>query len=525
MPSLIGKALRIRNAASVPPVPYGTPGLWHLPGLGLTGGAGAETFMRAQSSTGTIWQIVHLLSSSVAKPEWRLYRKQKTDGRVRYTTNDQGSDMRTEVLRHAALTVLKRPNPFWSRFALFEASQQYVELTGESTWVLDFGKATFPVGIWPVRPDSIEPVPDKRSYLKGWVYTAPDGHEQIPLEPREVIQVRLPNPLDPYRGMGPVQAILPDADSAKYAGEWNRNFFLNSATPGGIIQVPESLDDDDFARLRDRWRDAHRGVARSHRVGILEGGATWVPNGNSMKDMDFANLRNEMRDLIREAWGVHKIMLGNSDDVNRANAQTGEEVFANWSVVPRLDRWKIALNEQFLPLYYASPDQVDVEFDYIYPLPANREQDNAELTAKSAAALTLRQAGYDPDDVLTTVGLPKMRTAAAPAAAPGSAPEGQDAGEQDAESQGGGDSPALNRILNAPSLTKAAVNYRAGTDARHCGNCDMYHDRACDLVKGEIDPAHVCNRWEPSMENRLRKVLGNGHKPIDVEVLREMAEV
>jgi len=106
--------------------------------------------------------------------------------------------------------------------------------------------------------------------------------------------------------------------------------------------------------------------------------------------------------------GMHKVMTGVTDDVNRANAQTGEEVFANWKVVPRLDRWRDVLNFQFLPLFYPSGAQIPYEFDYIYPLPANREQDNAELTAKAAAAQKLVQSGYDPSDVLEVVGLPDM---------------------------------------------------------------------------------------------------------------------
>ena len=67
--------------------------------------------------------------------------------------------------------------------------------------------------------------------------------------------------------------------------------------------------------------------------------------------MDFANLRSVMRDTIREALGMHKVMTGVTDDVNRANAQTGEEVFASWKVSPRLDRWRDVLNNQFLPLF------------------------------------------------------------------------------------------------------------------------------------------------------------------------------
>ncbi len=169
------------------------------------------------------------------------------------------------------------------------------------------------------------------------------------------------------------------------------------------------MDDPEWDEFQDRWRESHRGVARAHRVGMLEGGMTWIPNAMSMRDMDFAALRNLSRDVIREAFRMHKVMLGVSDDVNRANAQTGEEVFSNWGVVPRLDRWKDVLNYFFLPMFGSTGE--GVEFDYIRPVPTNREQDNAELTAKANAVLVLIQAGFDAAEACDVVGLPRMSMA------------------------------------------------------------------------------------------------------------------
>jgi phage portal protein BeeE len=304
-----------------------------------------------------------------------------------------------------------------------------------------------------VRPDRIVPVPDRENYLAGYIYTAPDGREKVPLLPSDVIANRYPDPEDPYGGVGPIRSVLTDIEAARYASEWNRNFFVNSAEPGGIIQVDHELDDEEFNQLVDRWRDTHRGVARAHRIAVLEAGATWVPNGHSMKDMDFAGLRAIMADSIREALAMHKIMTGVTDDVNRANAQTGEEIFGAWHVMPRLDRWRDVLNYQFLPLFGAAG--AGVEFDYVYSMPANREQDNAELAAKSKAALTLVQAGYDPDDVAEAVGLPAMKTAiratqepalppawvaaAAPAPAAPAAITAGDDGEDTSDSEDGAD--------------------------------------------------------------------------------------
>jgi HK97 family phage portal protein len=431
VPSLIGKALAVRNQG--PPVPMAAPSLYRVPYRGL-GAPNDEAFMRAFGTQGTVHSNVSLIASSTAKPEWRLYRKQRRDGRVRYTTSDQGSDQRTEVVQHQALNVLDKPASItangreiviWTRFGLFELSGLWLETTGKSHWVVDFDpRASFPMGLWPVRPDRMEPVPDRYKYLKGWIYTSPDGREKVPLLPHEVIYNKYPNPLDVYGGLGPVQTVLTEIEASKSASEWNRQFFDNSAEPGGVIQVDHNLRDEEFDELVSRWRESHQGVSRAHRIAVLEGGQTWVPNSHSQRDMDFVNLRSDSRDAIREALGMHKVMTGVTDDVNRANAQTGEEVFANWKVVPRLDRWRDVLNFQFLPLFGSTG--TDVEFDYIYPLPANREQDNAELTAKAAAALALIQAGYDPHDVLEVVGLPDMDIAGEGAGGtpPAEGPEG-----------------------------------------------------------------------------------------------------
>jgi HK97 family phage portal protein len=414
--SLIGKALAVRNAA---PVPMGdSGGLMQLPGL-AQGSAPDDALMRAYNTNGTVQSNVSLLASGVSGPVWQLFREQPQDGRRRYTTSDQGSDQRTQVVNHQALKVLAKPasimtggreTVFWTQTSLFEISQIWMETTGKSHWIVEYDpRASFPVGLWPARPDRMTPVPHPKNYLAGWVYTSPDGREKVPLLPHEVIFNRFPDPLDTYGGVGPIASVLTDISASNYAADYNRNYFLNSAIPGGVLQADHELDDDEFNRLTNRWREGHKGVSRAHRIALLEAGVTWVQTHTTMKDMDFAALRLSSRDIIREALGMHKVMTGVTDDVNRANAQTGEEVFASWKIKPRMERWRDVLNYQFLPLF--GPAGQGVEFDFLLPMPQNREQDNLELKTKADAALQLVSAGYDQRDVLMAVGLPDMKMA------------------------------------------------------------------------------------------------------------------
>ncbi|MDX3759337.1 phage portal protein [Streptomyces sp. AK02-04a] len=447
MTSLIGKVLA--KASSVePPIPFAGRGF--LRQAMMDGGADPTSYMRAYGANGTVFSIVSMLARQTAKKDWHLYRKQPQDGRRRYTTGDKGSDQRTEVIKHQAISLWHKPNPWMTGFQFRELGQTYLDLTGEDYIVVGYDpRATFPMSLWQVRPDRMEPVPSRDEYLQGYIYSGPSG-ERVPLQPHEVIQIKYPNPFDPYRGLGPIQSILVDIDAAKYSASWNRNFFLNSATPGGVIQVDKRLSDDEWNEFTNRWRESHRGVGAAHRVAVLEQGAQWVPNAHSMRDMDFGGLRNVGRDVIREAFAMHKSILGTADDVNRANAVTAQEHFESFLLTDRLDRWKDVLNCSYLPLFGSTGE--GVEMDYEDPVTSNREADALELKSKAQSAQLLIAAGYHPDDVAETVGLPSMRVADLATQAPALPPNWVAAPPTPGESSDGEQQQAALEALMARQL-------------------------------------------------------------------------
>lgn len=400
MPSLIGKAIRtVRNDTPVSYTPSGRSRGFTLPFM--TRGDKTSQ-MEAYGQVSTLFSIVDRISNAVSQVEWHLWR----EATGRRSTATGGEVDRTEVTSHAALDLWNNPNPFMDQNQFVETVEQHYELTGEGWMVLGRDpRSKLPLTMWPVRPDRMAPVPHPTKFIAGYVYTSPDG-EQVPLGVDDVIYLRRPSPLDPYRGMGPVQAAMVDLESAKAAAEWNRNFFRNSAEPGGIIEVEKRLTDPEFDEMTQRWREQHQGVSNAHRVAVLEQGK-WIERKYTQKDMQFAELRGVSREVIREAFGIHSHMLGISEDVNKANAYAGEASFGRWIVFNRAQRWKNALNNRLLPMFGAT----DVKFDHDRVVPEDREADDRERTSKAQAAQLLRIAGWEPDDILQTVGLPPMRYA------------------------------------------------------------------------------------------------------------------
>lgn len=382
-----------RNTAPVPQT-QNSPmtELFQMPKKGST-----TTPLDMYSSVGTLFAVVNRLANDTSAVCWKLYRK--TDGNTK--TED-----RQEVVDHPALKLLNKPNPFMTRQEFIEVIQQHIDLTGEA-WlqVASSDLAQMPLQLWPLRPDRVSISVDTTEFLTGYTYTTPDGMK-IPLDKEDVIGLRMPDPLNLYRGVGPVSAILTDLDSSRLAAEWNRNFFKNSANPGGVIEVPDRLDDRDFQELKIRWQEQHKGTQNAHVASILEGGMKWLPYSINMRDLQFAELREVSATQILQAFGFPKFKLGDVTDVNRANAVASETMYARSLLKPRLERIKQALNNDLLPLFGTSG--MGVEFDYDSPEPDDRELEDASLVARANAAKTLVDAGYDPVAVLEVVELPPM---------------------------------------------------------------------------------------------------------------------
>lgn len=388
--STLSRLARVGNRA---PVPYSSS-FSTLTQLFTPGGI--EQSLNTFGSVGTVFSIVDAISSACGEPEWHLYRKSKSDK----------DSERTPVTSHAALTVINKPNDFFTWGETVEAQVQHYDLAGTGWLVIGYHPMApkLPLEIWNVRPDKIRPVPSPDKFIVGYVYIGPEG-EQIPLGVNEVMRIRRPNPLDPYGGIGVIQSVMTDIEASKMTSEWQANFFRNSAEPGGIIEFEEEFTDDEFRDWQKRWAEQHKGVARAHRVAMLERGAKWVDRKFTNRDMQLVELRTANREIIREAFRFPLPMMGTTTDVNRANAEAAEVAYSRWLIKPRLERIRSMLNTQFLPLFSGSEG---LEFDFDSPVPSDRKTDSEELTARVNAAVALIGQGADPADCLAKLDLPDI---------------------------------------------------------------------------------------------------------------------
>ena len=333
----------------------------------ISGVTSKQEQLQAIALSSWVFAVVDKIATGTASPQWQLYK---------------GDD---EIEKHPFLDFWEKPNPFMTGAQFREIGAQHFELTGETWWakVYTRGQVT---ELWPLRPDRVRPIPHAEKFLAGYLYQI--GAERVPYEPDDIVSIRRPHPYDPYRGIGPIENLMMDLQSERQASVWTRNFYVNNASPGGVVQMEENMSDAEFDKFRSRWEIMHKGVNNAHRVAFLEGGMEWKDARLSQRDMQFVDWRKLNRDVIIGAWGLPGAVLGISETVDRAASESAEAMFARWVIVPRLNRIREAVNTHLLPLWGE-----DLRLDYVNPVPDDRALDLQEATqGYTAGFVTMNEA-------------------------------------------------------------------------------------------------------------------------------------
>ena len=377
-----------------------------LTGRNMMGGAGNALGVNSSiqgaignyKAVGALFGVTNRIAESVAMVDWNLYQ-QKAKGERTLIDNCAPPAM------HEASALWMQPNPWFSKLDFFTTDQQYMSLAGKSHWLICQGGENgptipttaikSPLEMWNVHPSRISPVPDKDRYIIGWVYR--NGGELVPLPREAVVFQRIPDPDNPMDGYGPVQSIMSDLDLTKYATMHGRNYYLNGAEPGGLIEFDTSLTDTEFDKLVNRWREQHQGVSNAHRVAVLERGH-WIDRKSSMRDNQYEQMQKVNREATLIPFGMHSASMGISENVNKANAEVARTDMAQGILKPRLERIKGAANGRIMPFFGDG-----LLLDYEDPTPQDATVKINEANAMFLGGLGRRNecriwAGWDPDE-------------------------------------------------------------------------------------------------------------------------------
>jgi len=254
------------------------------------------------------------------------------------------------VTDHEVLDLLAHPMPEAdkTRTELIQAIVTNLELDGnayvEKIWKTG-RRDGIPSQLWAeIDPRKIYVIPGKGVVFGGFMYV---GDTVKYFLPEDILAFRYYNPLNPYYGQSPTRVLRTAIIGDVRAVDWNRMFFENDATPGGLISSKERLTPDDIRLIEDSWNSKRRGAGRSHGIGVLGLGSTFQALSPAHKDMGFKDLRELTQQEVQATYGVPSVVLGNYKDANRASAVTQARLFTTNTVLPRLAKIESVLDRHF----------------------------------------------------------------------------------------------------------------------------------------------------------------------------------
>src|SRR4029079_6078971 len=192
--------------------------------------------------------------------------------------------------------------------------------------------------IWIIPTPWVRIVPDRTRYVSAYQVAAP-GMPAEEFSAEEIIHLKYPNPLDPHRGLSPLQANALTVDANTELQRSRYQAFHAGQRPGIVLRTEQTLSETTIRRLEEKLSWRFGGRENWHRPLVLEQGLAASPWTLSPAEMDYLNSSRMTRDEIFALFRVPGPIAGLVENMGLgADIWFGARaMFCEGSVQPKLE--------------------------------------------------------------------------------------------------------------------------------------------------------------------------------------------
>ncbi len=316
-----------------------------------------ENISGGEKNTGYVASCSNIWGLSFAKAKHRLY--DKSNG--------------LEVTTHPFSDLISKPNWFQTSW-----EQRYRIATdfiyeGNSYFLKLRDSLRVPRALVQLHPDRVTTQP--YNYEKIDYYEYNTGSDIIRLEKEDVLHFRMPSLTSYIKGTPLLSKIADLKDIERLQIAYRKQFYKQGGFLGAVFTTEQKMNSDVFKRAKSELETNYAGsVENAFKVALFEQGLKPIPTAYSPKDMDMTAERNLNKEEILSVFGVNKLLFGQSDQIQRGNADTVYYVFYATIIDPLLDYIDEVFTSQLCMVdfdsdYFVKHDTLagrDVELDLRY---------------------------------------------------------------------------------------------------------------------------------------------------------------
>lgn len=315
-------------------------------------------------------------SSKTVRHQVRKALRQKDHAVIKQMEDEGEIDI---IRQHPLLSFLRFGNPILNGNQCLKLSQIYLDLKGDSIWLIERDESGMPVEYFPIPPHWVQSTPkgDARTFTISW------QGRPMEVKAEDLLWLRDPDPTNPYgNGTGYGEALGDELDTDEYASKLIKTTFLNRGRPDMLVAV-EGAEQSDLNELSARVQNSHRGFWNSGKMLFFEGGRVSFKEVNQdFVQLQMLDIRTWEKNIITETFGVPPELLGRVENSNRATIENSQRIFADSVLTPRLEFLAAAFNERLLPQF---PDTEGLILSFEDPTPDDFERRLDTMKAQPGA--------------------------------------------------------------------------------------------------------------------------------------------
>jgi len=423
---------RANNSQWVEPIIPGRPAYMAPSGIDVT----ADSAIRMS----TVYACVRLLGDTISSLPLGAYVRR---GRARISYAAAYGETPYWV---------NTPNPETSRIEFYEQVISSLNIHGNAFVLTVRDDNNEVVEVYCLNPDDVRIRrlrPNEPLVYEVQTRDEQGAYTQI-LTKNEMLHIPLFRLPGSHYGLGPIAAARLTIGAAMAADTYAAAYFGNAANPGGVIEVPGELTEEQAQDIGRDWNITHTGPYRAGKIGVLSGGASFKPLTLNAQDAQLLDTRRFNVEDIARLFRVPISLLGHpvAGAMSFASVEAQNLSFVQHSLRPLLERLEQAfstllpesdgfikfnldallrgttleryeaytkgLREGFLSLndVHAMEDMAPIADgdNYRVPLQNIDASDAKDVGVKLRAEIVtqLVQVGYDPAAVLAAIGMEPM---------------------------------------------------------------------------------------------------------------------
>ncbi len=153
--------------------------------------------------------------------------------------------------------------------------------------------------------------------------------------------------LNGIEGITPIKMCRDGISLAMTAQNHAKMFYENGGKPNLAIELPQTLSEDAYKRLKTSFNNAYSGQ-NSYKTAILEGGATAKTLTMTAKDAEFIATRKFQKSEIAAMFNIPPHLVGDLEKATFSNIEQQSIEFEKFTIRPLVTKIEAALNASML---------------------------------------------------------------------------------------------------------------------------------------------------------------------------------